>query len=235
MRRLLMLVAMALAALAVSVPSALALDHPSDDGDPNNWQPVSVSDDGVSCGFGGCSFDAYGEDWEWRYQKTAQSQPVEDSICSGSWGGFLSEDGSGEVTDPEINSPGAFLMPEPFCQGMMEAQVGGGDVPWPIVTTCLHVPSGEVWTQFELGAMRRYHFDQWVGGLSVARIDGPANGEGGVDPTSIVIGGGHNGAFANVDDLFGAMHALAHRGELVLEPNDLSIAPAGEPGGCSVL
>jgi hypothetical protein len=139
MRKLLMLVVVALAALAVSAPSAAAnADFPHDDTDAESWVAATAIVFGaIPCdGSSACEFEGWGDGpWAWEYGTT--SPRLGDYCSSVELAGEIDHTGTLLLSDVDW---GRWNM-STFCDLMVVDQL-----PW-TGQVCMHVPTGEMWVR----------------------------------------------------------------------------------------
>lgn len=178
MRKLLMLAVMALAALAVSAPSALATnpDFPYGDYDAGNWRAV-VAVDNLNGGFcqqaaEGCEVHGYESSWGWK-----SSTSSEVGWCSGAFDSAIGADG-GVSTVGDINTG---------LQGICGSLVERNN-PWD-GQICANVDTGDLWLRQEMD----FQLGGWstITGESFARLGGDPVGDG-VTLQTISFGTGSN-------------------------------------------
>lgn len=161
MRKLFMLAAMALAAMAVIAPSAQAVntDFPHGDTEADNWRAVMVYDwaTGDSCDIAECQFSGDADDWKWEYG----------SPLTGRYGSFCSYpafdgsfSGSGGVS---LSNVGWLLSGGEFCWSWETVALPwSGDI-------CARADSDEFWVRQEL-SIRHTGSGQVQSGVSFGRL-----------------------------------------------------------------
>jgi len=162
MRKLLMLAAMALAALAVAAPPAAATspDFPHDDTDAGSWRGVVVMDNaGHWCEGASCSISAGGT-WQWFYNGV--NIAYFSDCTSASLEGSVSADGSVSLADIEFGN--SSFSGSNFC-----AYFEALDLPAE-GQICQNVDTGEFWLRQGL------EIDTYPGALGV-ELDGALFGE----------------------------------------------------------
>jgi hypothetical protein len=180
MRRLLMLVVMALAALAVSASSAFAMNTdfpyksypnaPLGDREADNWTAVHVDDAvyGGEC-VGPCVFDT-GSSNAWGWSAPVGGQTYYGN-CTGGIEGEVNASGDVEVTGVTQGGGQWGVFGDGLCINYepvdLEEWTG---------LACHHVPSGEVWLRQNV-VMDHNNGGQRKSGESYGKIVADANGE----------------------------------------------------------
>lgn len=158
MRKLILMAAMALAAVAFTAAPASAHHDiffsyhnpgfPSADHDPNSWRAATVYETatGNECSTSGCDFgeDPYasgGGDYEWNWYNPDSNRYEE---CHGGIAGVASGDGSAQITSARRETHKYPAHQYPWCSGYQMSEL-----PWQ-GDICANVNTGEFWFRHDI-------------------------------------------------------------------------------------